>query len=149
MYLSFNISPLTPWALFCSNYNRPNLLIGSTLDHIGVDKFREREAANLFSQPVVGPGRRDFESCPRSVTESRRYLSRRNDEPEKDFLRVEFLPGFLVRGWLWGVFGDPYVRPVVLGRRKKLLCAPALERGTAPSTTTQYTKCGIWMPPTA
>jgi hypothetical protein len=56
-------------------------------------------------------------------------------------------PGFRARSRLQGVFGDPHARLVALVRRKKLPCAPAVERGTAHSTTARHAGCGIRMPP--
>ena len=55
--------------------------------------MRAREAPQLRSQSVFGPGRRDLESCPRSVADSWRHLSGRNHETDPDALRVIFLSG--------------------------------------------------------
>jgi hypothetical protein len=55
-------------------------------------------------------------------------------------------PGFRARSRLWGIFGDPHARLVVLVRRKKLPCAPAAGLGTGPSTTARRAECGIRMP---
>jgi len=54
-------------------------------------------------------------------------------------------PGFRARSRLHGIFGDPHARLVILIRRKKLLCAPAVGHGTAPSTTAPHAGCGIPM----
>ena len=54
-------------------------------------------------------------------------------------------PGFRARSRLQGVFGDPHARLVVLVRRKKLPCAPAVGRSTAPSTTARRA-AGIQIP---
>lgn len=54
-------------------------------------------------------------------------------------------PGFRVRSRLRRIFGDPHARLVVLVRRKKLPCAPAVGRGPAPSTTARRAGCGIPM----
>ena len=55
-------------------------------------------------------------------------------------------PGFRSRSRLQGIFGDPHARLVVLVRRKKQPCAPAVGPGTAPSTTARHAGCGIPMP---
>ena len=56
------------------------------------------------------------------------------------------VPGFCARSRLHGIFGDPHARLVTLVRRKKLPCAPAVGRGTVPSTTARRAECGIRMP---
>ena len=56
------------------------------------------------------------------------------------------VPGFRARSRLQGIFGDPHARLVVLVRRKRLPCAPAVGRGTVPSTTARRAECGIRMP---
>jgi hypothetical protein len=55
------------------------------------------------------------------------------------------VPGFRARSRLHGIFGDPHARLVVLVRRKKLPCAPAVGLGTGPSTTARRAECGIRM----
>ena len=55
-------------------------------------------------------------------------------------------PGFRARSRLQGIFGDPHARLVVLVRRKKQRCAPAVGHGTAPSTTARHAEYGIPMP---
>lgn len=55
------------------------------------------------------------------------------------------VPGFRARSRLQGIFGDPRARLVTLVRRKKPRCAPAVERGTGPSTTARCAECGIPM----
>ena len=64
----------------------------------------------------------------------------------KTLSAVFSFPGFRARSQLQGIFGDPPARLVVLVRRKKLPCAPAVGRGTVPSTTARHAGCGIRMP---
>ncbi len=52
-------------------------------------------------------------------------------------------PGFRARSRLQGVFGDPHGRRVVLVRRKKRRCVPAVEPGLGPSTTGSHGRCVI------
>lgn len=94
---------------------------------------------------MVGPGRRDFEFCPRSVADSWRHLSRRNPEPAPDALPGVFLfevpcPHPTTR--------DPWrshARLVTVFRRKNRRCARAAGRGTAPYMTARPAGCGIPM----